>query len=255
MVVLAGFLGLIIGSFLNVVVWRLPRSESLSVPASHCPACGHPIRAHDNIPLLSWIILRGRCRDCGAPISVRYPAVEALTAVSFAATASFVGFNALLPFALWFIAACIAMALIDIDHKRLPNVLTLSTYAVVLVGCAVSAGLEGQWDQFVRALAGGLIMSAGFAALALLVPAGMGFGDVKLALSLGTVMAWYGWAQLAVGTFAGFLLGAVFGVVAMIVGRAGRRTALPFGPFMIAGALLALVVAASVSQWYSGLLQ
>lgn len=245
---------MIIGSFLNVVIWRLPRSESLSVPASHCPMCGQPIRAYDNIPLLSWLLLRGRCRDCGVRISVRYPAVEALTGVAFAATAGFVGINARLPFALWFIAACIAMALIDIDHKRLPNVLTLSTYGVVLVGYAVWAGLEGQWTQFVRALAAGLIMSAGFAALAFLVPAGMGFGDVKLALSLGTVLGWYGWAQLAIGTFAGFLLGAAFGVMAMAVGRAGRRTALPFGPFMIAGALLALVVADPVSQWYSGML-
>ena len=253
-VLIAGILGLAIGSFLNVVVWRLPRRESLSHPGSHCPSCGHPIRPYDNIPVVSWLLLRGRCRDCGDRISARYPLVEAGTGLAFAMTAAWVGWSVLLPFALWFVAACIALLLIDIDHHRLPNVLTFSTYAVVLVGFALTAGLETQWTDFRRALLGGLALALFFAVLALLFPRGMGWGDAKLALSLGSVMAWTSWGALIVGGFGAFLLGAVWGVGAMVVGQAGRKSALPFGPFMIVAALAAVVWGTPIADWYAGLL-
>jgi len=251
---IAGLLGLAIGSFLNVVVWRLPRGESLSHPGSHCPACGHPIRPYDNIPVVSWVLLRGRCRDCGERISVRYPLVEAGTGVAFALTAVWVGWSVLLPFALWFVAACIALLLIDVDHHRLPNNLTLSTYVVVLLGFALAAALEAQWGDFRRALLGGLAFAVFFAVIALLFPRGMGWGDAKLALSLGSVMAWTGWGALVVGGFGAFLLGAVWGVGAIVVGRAGRKSALPFGPFMIVAAVAAVVWGMPLAQWYAGLL-
>lgn len=253
MVLIAGLLGLLIGSFLNVVVWRLPRGESLSHPGSHCPVCDHAIRPYDNIPVVSWLILRGRCRDCGARISARYPLVELATGIAFAFTAWWVGWSVLLPFALWFMAACIAMVLVDIEHHRLPNSLTLSTYAVVLAGTALTAGVEAQWGAFLRAALGGILLALVYALLALVYPKGMGWGDVKLALALGTVMAWSGWGALVVGGFGAFVLGAVWGIGAMVAGKAGRKSALPFGPFMILAALLAVVWGQAAADQYARL--
>ncbi len=254
MVLIAGILGLLIGSFLNVVVWRLPRGESLSHPGSHCPACDHPIRPYDNIPVVSWLVLRGRCRDCGAGISARYPLVELATGVAFALTAAWVGWSVLLPFALWLVAACIAMVLIDIEHHRLPNSLTLSTYAVVLAGLLLSAVLDGAWQSFLRAVAGGIVLALLYAALALAFPKGMGWGDVKLAAVVGTVMAWVSWGALVVGGFGAFLLGSLWGIGAIAVGRAGRKSALPFGPFMVVAALAAVAIGPQIAAWYSDLL-
>ena len=251
MVLIAGLFGLLIGSFLNVVVWRLPRGESLSHPGSHCPVCDHPIRPYDNIPVVSWLLLRGRCRDCGARISARYPLVELATGVLFGLTAWWVGFSALLPFALWFMAACIALFLIDLEVHRLPNSLTLSTYGVVVAGFALTAALDDQWPSFLRALIGGLALGLVYALLAAFFPRGMGWGDAKLALSLGMVMTWSSWGVLIVGGFGAFVLGAIVGVAAMVVGKAARKSALPFGPFMIVAALLALGWGQQVADWYT----
>ncbi|MCB0921050.1 MAG: prepilin peptidase [Actinobacteria bacterium] len=251
MVVIAGLFGLLIGSFLNVVVWRLPRSESLSHPGSHCPVCNHPIRPYDNIPVVSWLVLRGRCRDCGARISARYPLVEAATGLLFGLTAWWVGLSVLLPFALWFMAACIALFLIDLEVKRLPNTLTLSTYLVALAGFTLTAAVEDSWSALVRALIGGLALALVYALLAALFPRGMGWGDAKLALSLGSAMSWVGWGPLIVGGFGAFVLGAVFGVAAIVAGRAGRKSALPFGPFMIVAALLAIGWGQWIADWYT----
>jgi leader peptidase (prepilin peptidase)/N-methyltransferase len=252
-VLLAGLFGLLIGSFLNVVVWRLPRGESLSHPASHCPTCGHPIRAYDNIPVFSWVLLRGSCRDCGARISPRYPLVELATGAAFAATAAWVGWSIVLPFALWFVAASIAMILIDVEHHRLPNSLTLSTYAVVVTGLAITAMVGQEWHSFGRAIFGGLGLALVYAALAMAFPKGMGWGDVKLALVVGTAMAWVGWDALVVGGFGAFLLGAVWGVASIATGRAGRKSALPFGPFMVVAAIGSMVWGSAVATWYSDL--
>lgn len=251
MVVIAGLLGLLIGSFLNVVVWRLPRGESLSHPASHCPVCDHPIRPYDNVPVVSWLVLRGRCRDCGTRISARYPLVELATGLLFGLTAWWVGWSVLLPFALWFMAACIALFLIDLEVKRLPNSLTLSTYLVVLGGFTLTAAMEDTWSAWLRAAIGGLALALVYALLAAFFPRGMGWGDAKLALSLGSVMAWVGWGTLVVGGFGAFVLGAVWGVGAIVVGKAGRKSALPFGPFMIASALLAVVWGQRIADWYT----
>lgn len=254
MVLIAGLLGLLIGSFLNVVVWRLPRGESLSHPGSHCPCCGHAIRPRDNIPVLSWLLLKGRCRYCGTRISGRYPLVELGTGIAFSLTAAWVGWSVLLPFALWFVAAGIALVLIDVEHHRLPNALTLSTYLVVLTGYAVTAVVESQGPAFLRALAGGVALAVAYGLLALFFPRGMGWGDVKLAASLGTVMAWSSWGVLVVGGFGAFLLGAIWGIVSMLAGRAGRKSALPFGPFMIVAAVLAVAWGQAAADWYADLL-
>ena len=216
--------------------WGVPVAPRLALPGLR-PS--DP--SYDNIPVVSWLVLRGHCRDCGARISARYPLVELLTGVVFALTAAWIGWSVLLPFALWFMAACIAMVLIDVEHHRLPNSLTLSTYLVVVAGFAVTAGVESQWSDFARAIAGGLALAAVYAVLALVYPRGMGWGDVKLALSLGTVLAWTGWGALVVGGFGAFVLGAVWGLGAIVAGRAGRKSALPFGPFMIVAAILGVL--------------
>lgn len=246
--------GLLIGSFLNVVIWRVPRGENLNHPGSHCPSCGHAIRPYDNIPVLSWLVLRARCRDCGEPISARYPLVELFTGIVFTVAGATLGLTVLLIPMLWFLAACIALALIDIDIKRLPNAIVLPSWAVVLLGLVVTAAAEGPWSSLWGALGGAVGMGAVYLLLALLYPAGMGMGDVKLAVLLGLMLGWFGLAQVVVGFFAGFLLGALWGLALMAVGKAGRKTALPFGPFMIAGCWLALLWGSAIANWYSGLL-
>jgi len=245
-------LGLFIGSFLNVVAWRLPRGESLVRPGSHCPACDAPVRPRDNVPVLSWLFLRGRCRDCGAPIRRRYPAVEVLTAVVFAAVAWKLGPDAALPAFLYLGGAGVALAVIDLDVHRLPDLLTLPSYAVGVLLLSAAAALQGSATPLLRAFLGMAALFALYLLLAMAHPAGMGLGDVKLAGVLGLYLGWLGWGPWAVGAFAAFLLGGLTGVALMAGGRAGRKSAIPFGPFMLAGALLGVLAGAPLASAYAG---
>jgi leader peptidase (prepilin peptidase)/N-methyltransferase len=237
--VFCGVLGLIIGSFLNVVIWRVPRGESIVSPPSACPSCGTAIRPRDNIPVLGWLVLRGKCRDCRAPISARYPLVEAGTGVLFAVMALKFGLHPELLAYLYLAAAGLALALIDIDVKRLPDVLTLPSYGVAAALLGV-ASLDDP-HVFVRALLGGSAMFAVYFALCFAYPAGMGFGDVKLSGVLGLYTAWLGWDVWGAGLLLGFFLGGFFGIGLILVKKGGRKTAVPFGPFMLLGALLAIL--------------
>lgn len=247
-------LGLLIGSFLNVVIWRLPRGESLSHPGSHCPGCGHAVRPYDNVPVVSWLVLRGRCRDCGARISPRYPLVELLTGVLFGVMAWEFGATWELPAYLYLVAVGVALAFIDLDTRRLPNALTLPSYVVGLVLLAVPAVLDSRPDDLVRAVLGAVALFGFYFLLALIYPAGMGFGDVKLAGVLGLYLGFLGWDAVIVGGFAGFLIGAVVGVGLMVAGRARRRTAVPFGPSMLAGTLVGVLWGSVLGSWYLGVL-
>jgi leader peptidase (prepilin peptidase)/N-methyltransferase len=244
--------GLAIGSFLNVVIWRVPRGESVVSPPSHCPSCDAQIRGRDNIPVLSWLVLRGKCRDCRAPISARYPGVELLTGVLFGVVTLVLGLTWELPAYLYLTAVCIALAFIDLDTKRLPNVLTLPSIPIFAGLLLLPAIADGLWSDYLRALLGGLALFGFYFLLALVYPAGMGMGDVKLAPTLGMALAWFGWGEWLVGAFLAFLLGAVIGVALMLVRRAGRRSAIPFGPFMVAGTLLGILVGSSIADWYVG---
>ena len=252
----AGVLGLAIGSFLNVVVWRVPRGESVVHPPSACPRCGHAIRGRDNIPVVSWLVLRGRCRDCGLPISARYPLVELGTGVLFVLTAWFAGLHWILPALLYLAAISVALALIDIDVKRLPDAIVLPSYVVAIVLLALASanpGGEPDWSALLRALAGGAALFVVYFVMVLVYPAGMGFGDVKLAGVLGLYLGWFGWGSLFVGWFAAFLLGGLFSVGLMIAGRAGRKSGIPFGPWMLAGAAVGIVLGEPLTQWYLGI--
>jgi leader peptidase (prepilin peptidase) / N-methyltransferase len=248
--VLVGLFGLVIGSFLNVVVWRVPRGESIASPPSHCPACDRPVRPRDNVPVLSWLLLRGRCRDCGTPISARYPLVEAGTALVFVVLAARIGLEPELPAFLYLGAIGVALALIDLDVKRLPNVIVLPSYvvALVLLGAAAVAGGDG-WP-LLRAGLGMAALYAFYFLLLVVYPKGMGFGDVKLAGVLGLYLGWLGWPEVVTGAFLGFLLGGLVGGGLMALHRAGRKTQIPFGPFMLLGALLAVLWGGVLADLY-----
>jgi leader peptidase (prepilin peptidase) / N-methyltransferase len=252
LVVCCGVVGLMIGSFLNVVVWRLPRGESLSRPGSHCPGCDTPIRPVDNVPVVSWLALRARCRTCGQRISARYPLVELATAALWVAMALRFGTSWALPAYLVLVSALLALSLIDLDTFLLPNriVYPLSVAMVALFGLA--ALLDDSGDTYVRALLGGLAAFGFFLTVHLVVPRGMGFGDVKLSFSLGVSLGWLSWGSVFLGLFLGFLLGAVVGVALIATGLRTRRDHVPFGPFLAAGTVLAILVGQPLLDLYLG---
>jgi leader peptidase (prepilin peptidase)/N-methyltransferase len=244
-------LGLAVGSFLNVVVHRVPRGESVVHPPSACPSCGTPIRNRHNVPVLGWLVLRGRCYDCQAPISGRYPLVEAGTAVLFALTAlRFADNPRLLPAYLVFAATGIALALIDLDVRRLPDSIVLPSYPVL----AILLALGGDAGALLRAALGAALLFVVYLAIAMVAVGAMGFGDVKLAGVVGGMTAYLSWGTLLSGALLGFFLGAVAGVLLVAARRAGRRSAIPFGPFMVLGAWAAVLGAGHLGDHYLDLL-
>jgi len=254
LLVLVALLGLAVGSFVNVVIYRVPRDLSVLRPGSRCPACEVPIRPWHNVPVLSWILLHGRCAGCRAPISVRYPLVELATAALFIAVTVRLGASLALPAYLYLAAIAVALTMIDFDVRRLPNTIVLPSYVVAGLLLVPPVMAHADWWAGLRSLAAMAALWTFYFALAFLYPGGMGFGDVKLAGLLGLYLGWLGWSSVLVGTFTGFLMGGLAGAVLMIVRRAGRRSAIPFGPAMLAGALLALFVAGPVAAWYLSLL-
>jgi leader peptidase (prepilin peptidase)/N-methyltransferase len=233
----ATVLGALIGSFLNVVIHRLPLGESLVSPGSHCPACDAPVRSFDNVPVLSWVVLRGRCRSCGAPISVRYPAVELLTAASFAAVVAVRGFDEL-PF----VACLIALAGIDLDHQLLPNKIV---YPMAAYGLVVS--LIVATDDFPEHLIAGVGAFAFLLLAVLAYPSGMGMGDVKLAGAMGIYLG----VSIVPALLAAFFTGTVFGLA--VIAREGaqaRKKAVPFGIFLAVGGLVGVLAGPELIDVY-----
>jgi leader peptidase (prepilin peptidase)/N-methyltransferase len=229
----AGLMGAIFGSFLNVVVHRLPRHESLATPASHCPKCATPVKPYDNIPIISWLLLRGHCRGCGAAISARYPFVEALTAAGCAgavlahATATGIALSVTL------ILVIVPAALIDLEHRIIPNRIT-ALGAVLALAFGLALDPAGEPERLIAAAAaGGFLLIA-----ALAYPGGMGMGDVKLAGMMGLFLGASVAPALLIALVAGVTVGAV--VIARKGVQAGRRTTIPFGPFLAFGALFAV---------------
>ncbi|MEN9620705.1 MAG: hypothetical protein RL499_898 [Actinomycetota bacterium] len=262
-----GVLGAAIGSFLNVVIYRVPRGISVVRPPSACGSCSAPVRPYDNIPIVSWLVLRGRCRNCGAPFSVRYPLVELATALAFAGIAAW-QYAALLSTTtpadalavllvtlalLFFASISIALTAIDLDTHRLPDAIVLPAYAVLGVLLAGAAIATGDLESAARAAAGAGILFTGYMALALISPRGMGMGDVKLAGVIGLVLGWFGWPTLAVGTLAAFLLGGLVSVVLILARRASRNTGIPFGPWMLSGAWVGILWGEPIARGYLAL--
>lgn len=243
--------GLVVGSFLNVVIHRLPRRESIVLPASRCPACGQRIRALDNVPLVSYLILRGRCRACRAPISPRYPLVEAATAALFVASHRAFGVSWETAAALVLCCLLVALGTIDLEHYLLPDRLTLPG---LVFGLAAQPWIG--WTTFAGAVAGvvlggGVLLAIASAWYLLRGEEGMGLGDVKMLAMIG---AFLGWQGVIVTLFLASLTGAAVGLAVMGRSGAGGRTRLPFGTFLALGGLVALFFGRALVESYTGLL-
>jgi leader peptidase (prepilin peptidase)/N-methyltransferase len=252
LVVIASTLGgLAVGSFLNVVIYRVPIGKSIVRPGSACPSCETEVAPRDNIPVLSWLILRGRCRHCHGPISVRYPIVETLTAVLFALTAVRLGASWSLPAELAFVAGVVALAAVDWERYLLPRAILYPTLTLVAVALLAAAAETGRWARLGVAVACGVGAFAVFFGIHFARPAWLGFGDVRLAALLGLALGWMGPWYLVIGFMAANLAGAIVGIGLMVAGRATRTTPLPYGVFLGGGCVLALLVGAPLISWYS----
>lgn len=254
-VLLAGsaLVGLVVGSFLTAVIHRVPSGVPVLRPGPHCPRCASPIRARHAVPVLGWLALRGRCADCGGPIGARYLVVELVTAALFLLSAWLLwtrGQLPLLPAVLYLVGAGIALSLIDVDVHRLPNAIVLPGYPVLAALLLGATAVSGDWAALLRAGVGAAILLGFYLIITLIHPAGMGWGDVKLSGLLGAVLGYVGWTALLVGAVAGFASGAVVAAAAMAIGRAGRRTALPFGPFMFLGTAFGVTLGDWLGTWY-----
>lgn len=242
--VVAAVAGLIVGSFLNVVIHRLPAGESLASPGSRCPQCGAAVKPYDNIPVLSWLILRGRCRSCGAPISIRYPLVEAGTAALYCAVVASRGADEDVWLGIAFVTMLIPVALIDLDHRIIPNRILLP-FAILAPVTVALTDLHALPEYLIAgAAAGGFFLLA-----ALLYPRGMGMGDVKLA----AVMGLYLGRSVAPAIIAALILGTLGGLIVISRQRGageGRKTAVPFGPFLALGGLVGLFAGPDIVDWY-----
>jgi leader peptidase (prepilin peptidase)/N-methyltransferase len=270
LVIGVGAFGLLIGSFLNVVVYRVPNGMSIVSPPSACPHCDARIKSYDNIPVVSWLMLGGKCRACKAAISRRYPLVEAGVAVFFAAVVVWALVDGRgagtradadatarvfeIAAYLYLAAVSVALALIDLDTHKLPNSIVFPSYlvgAVLLSAAAITASDPG---ALLRAGIGMAALWAAYLVMALVYPGGMGFGDVKLAGVLGLFLGYLGWGQLAVGAFSAFFVGGLFAVILIIRGKAHRKSGIPFGPWMLVGAWTGVFFGRALWNGYLSLL-
>lgn len=247
----AAVVGLLTGSFANVVIARVPDDDrSVVRPGSACPRCGAAIAPRDNVPVLSWLALRGRCRACAEPIGLRYPAVELASTVLFVAIAWRIGADWALP-AFWLFGwTLLVVAVIDWDTYRIPNRLTYPLTPTLLALLAVAALLSGTPGAGLRALAAGVVGFAVLLVLALINPRGMGMGDVKLAAFIGVGLGYLGWGHLWLGLFAGFLGGGVIAGLLLALRLKTRKDHIPFGPWLALGAFVALLLGQPLIDLY-----
>jgi leader peptidase (prepilin peptidase)/N-methyltransferase len=249
-IVLAAVFGSIVGSFLNVCIYRLPRGKSIVWPPSACPGCGRRLAWYENIPILSYIVLRARCLTCRAGISVRYPIVEALSATMFAAAAWYYGPTALLASRLVFGCALIVLFAIDLEHHLLPNVITIPGIAAGLLFSIVTE--PGWFDALIGAvLGGGVLYAIAEAYYRIRHEDGLGMGDVKMLAMIG---AFIGWKLTLVALILASFSGSLIGVALIATGRGSMKYALPFGTFLALGAAFAAVLGPELLEWYLGMM-
>jgi leader peptidase (prepilin peptidase)/N-methyltransferase len=237
---LCAVFGLAVGSFLNVVIYRVPRHESVVSPPSACPECGKAIEPRDNIPVVSWLLLRGRCRHCGAAISVQYPLVELATAALFAGLAARFGYDWALPAYLALFAGLFALSWIDVELLILPKAIIYPLLVIVAALLLLASGATGHWrNMWVAAVcAAGWFMV--FFALNFISPRLLGFGDVRLSPVLGLGLGWLGFRYVILGFFAANLIGAVIGIVLIASKQISRQQRVPYGVFLAAGTAFAV---------------
>jgi leader peptidase (prepilin peptidase)/N-methyltransferase len=252
---IAGVFGLAIGSFLNVVIYRVPIGKSIVYPSSACPNCGSGIAARDNVPVVSWFALHGRCRECSEPISARYPLVELGTGLLFFIVALPVAAQivaiqptvdtvakALTLLAYLYLAAIsVALAFIDVEHHKLPNAIVLPSYIVGVLLLGTAGLISGDFEALFRAGVGMVAMGIAYFVLAIVWPGSMGFGDVKLAGVLGLFLGYTGWGALVTGSLLAFFLGGAFGVVLILRRKSTRKSGIAFGPWMVLGAFIGIL--------------
>jgi leader peptidase (prepilin peptidase)/N-methyltransferase len=241
--------GLVFGSFMTVVAYRVPKGESIVAPRSRCPSCGAAIHPRDNIPVFSWVLLRGRCRGCGTRISVSYPLLElSVAGLCVAAAARFGERPWVAVLTALFLALLPAIGLIDIWHRIIPNRIVLPALPAFGALIAVANLFDGG-PRIVPALLGSLAYGGAFLLIAIVSPRGLGMGDVKLVTLLGLVLGSLGFRYVAVGAGVAIALGGVAGIVALVSGR-DRKTAIPYGPFLCAGAAASVFLAPQIAGAY-----
>lgn len=250
---LGAVLGLLLGSFANVVIARVPEGKSVVSPPSACPACGYQITWRDNIPIVSYLLLGGKCRQCQQPISVRYPIVEAVMAFLFAGFGYWYA-NAgdlwVIPGVWAFTFASICLLVIDINTFRLPNAITYPLAGVMAVFMGIAAGMQGEWSRFTTMVGGAIFLAGTLFLVNRINPKGMGLGDVKYAIPMGITLGYFGIGTVMVGYFLALFVGVGWGIALMAKTGFKRRTAMPFGPGLVIGALAALLVGEPIAQFY-----
>lgn len=247
----AAVLGLIFGSFGTVAAHRIPRRETIVTGRSRCPVCGHTITWIENIPVLSYLIQGGRCRNCRARISPRYPLQEIAAAVLFAGAAAKFGLSVEAVVFAMFFWTLLVLSVIDLEHRLLPNRVVYPTFVAGWIALAGAAAATGEPERLVGAFWGMVVFGGFFFVVGFLFPAGMGGGDVKLSFVLGTFLGYLGGAGLAaVGMFLSFLFGSVLGLVIMFLSPEGRKTKIPFGPFLALGTVVTVFVGRALLDAY-----
>lgn len=254
-VAVAGVLGLVVGSFLNVVVARVPERRSLASPPSACPACGTPIKPYDNIPVFSWLLLRGRCRACGEPIAAQYPLVEAATGFLYAAIVWRFGPGWDAAVAILLTSILIPLAVIDRQIFKLPNPITYFGAASLLVLDTVAAAATGEWHRLLDAVVAAVVLAGFFWLFARLFElirgkTAFGLGDVKLCVSIGLGLGWLGPRYVLVAFYLSLFLGLFLGIAITRAKHSGLQTKIPFGVFLAAGSILAIFLTPVLADWY-----
>lgn len=248
-IILIFVLGLIVGSFSNVCIYRIPRNESIIYPASHCPKCRSNISPKDNIPLLSYILLKGRCRNCKSKISIQYPIVEFLTGLTYLIIYLAYGLSVQTLIYIILSSALIIIAFIDLNEQIVPDVISLPGIVIGFIISFFVSHISYMNSALGVLVGGGIILIIGLAGSIIFKKEAMGGGDVKLAAMIG---AFLGWRYIMISLFLGFFLGALAGIILILSKIKSREDVIPFGPFIVLGSFITLLLGEKIISWYIG---